>query len=391
MTASPLLTATPLDALVVGAGQAGLAMSWHLKRLGARFLVVDAGARVGDVWRSRYDSLQLFTPAEYDSLPGLPFPARSSTYPCKDQVADYLETYARVFQVPVQLGTRVVRLQQAATGFVAETTTGTIAARQVVVATGACGTPYAPLELAAALGPEVTQQHSSAYRRPADLPDGPVVVVGAGNSGVQIAVELAATGRPVLLSVGTRSLAVPQRLLGRDVFWWAIRSGLVALPDPSGSPRRPSGRGAAAGLAFQRVRAAGKLLHKRREREAIGSRGFVIGTSWEDVERAGVVLRPRAVSASGGTLGFADGTTAEVAGVIWATGYRADYSWLDVPGSVVDGTVQHTGGITPVPGLAFLGLDRQRGRSSEWLGFVGDDAAWLAEQLQPAVAVAPVA
>ncbi|WP_245753340.1 flavin-containing monooxygenase [Geodermatophilus ruber] len=337
----------PLDVLVIGAGQAGLALGRELQRRGVGFGLVDAGTRIGDVWRSRWDSLRLFTAAEYDGLPDLPFPATAGTHPGKDAVAAYLELYAETFGLPVALGTRVTRLAPADRGFVAETGDGAIAARRVVVATGAFGAPHVP-GWAPELAPEVVQLHSTGYRRPADLPDGPVLVVGAGNSGVQIAEELAGSGRPVTLAVGTRPRAVPQRLLGRDLFWWLTRSGLM------------------------RVTADSRPGRRLRDRE------LVIGTSWPALRARGIELRPRAVSASGTTVGFADGGSLDAAGVVWATGFRPDWRWLDVPDAVADGRVRHTRGVSPVPGLYFLGLPWQHTRGSALLGFVAEDAAHLA-------------
>jgi putative flavoprotein involved in K+ transport len=371
----------PPEVLVIGASQAGLAMAWHLRRAGARFLVVDAGASIGHAWRSRWDSLRLFSPAEFDSLPGLPFPAPPGSYPTKDEVADYLESYAQTFGLPVRLETRVLRLHRSADGgFIAQTTTGTIAARQVVVATGSYMTPYVPA-LAGSLAPTVVQLHSQAYRRPADLPDGPVLVVGAGNSGVQLAAELAGSGRVVSIAVGSRPYMTPQRPLGRDIFWWLTTLGLISRPTDTGSAGPSSVRGLLVDRIWPRVLACGATLRKHSDAGQGTGAEIVIGTSWRRLRASGVRVRPRVVSASGSTVGFADGTTVECAGVVWATGFRPDYAWLDVAGVVVDGQVRHIGGISDVPGLVFLGLPRQRSRSSHFLGFVADDAAWLAERL----------
>jgi putative flavoprotein involved in K+ transport len=345
-----------LDVLVVGAGQAGLALGRYLQQQDARSLLVDGGARVGDVWRSRWDSLRLFTAAEHDGLPDLRFPGAPDTYPGKDAVADYLEGYAATFDLPVRLGTRVTRLSRAEEGFTAETSTGPLRPPQVVVATGPFSAAHIPA-VADGLDPAVVSVHSSVYRRPADLPDGPVVVVGAGNSGVQIADELVASGRPVALAVGTRPRTVPQRPLGRDLFWWLTRTGLL------------------------RVSVDSRLGRRLRDRE------LVIGTSWRGLRERGVDLRPRLVGASGRTVTFDDGSTTDVAAVVWATGFRPDHGWLDVPGAVVDGRAPHARGVSPVPGLFFLGLPWQHTRGSALLGFVREDAAWLAERLQCARAV----
>ena len=367
------------DVLVIGAGQAGLAAAWHLSRAGARYVVVDAAPRVGHTWRSRYDSMRLFTPAEYDSLPGLPFPGTEGSYPDKDEVADYLEEYARRLEVPLLLGTRVRRLGMDGNGFVAETIAGTFTTDRVIVATGACSSPYLPADQAAGLGPGVVQLHSADYRRPGDLPDGPVLVVGAGNSGVQIAVELASAGRPVVLAVGTRSRALPQRFLRHDLTWWLLRLGLTRLPTGEDPPPAPGSLGRLVRTAWRRLRALDRSL--RSPGGSGAGFGTLIGTSWRRVRRSGVVLRPRVVGTSPGAVRFADGTTLDVGTVVWATGYRPDYSWLEIPGVVVDGAVQHTGGLTAVPGLAFLGLIGQRSLTSEWLGFVAGDAAWVTERL----------
>jgi putative flavoprotein involved in K+ transport len=348
---APTSTATKpenVDVLVVGAGQAGLALGWHLRQQGlTSFLLVDAGPEVGYVWRSRWDSLRLFTPAEYDGLPGLAFPAAAGTYPTKDQVADYLRGYAAAFELPVRLNTRVHRITKVGEMFLADTSTGALTARHVIIATGAFQTPVFP-GLSRGLGADVVQLHSADYRNPAQLPPGPVLVVGAGNSGLQIACELAAT-RPVTIAVGTRPPMLPQRFLGRDLFWWLTRLGLFAKTADSRLARR--------------LRKKGDL---------------VIGTRWRDLARLGVRVRPRLENTSGRTASFSDEGTTDVAAVVWATGYRTDYSWVDVPGAVVDGAVVNERGVTPVPGLSILGLPWLHTRGSALLGFVKDDAAWLA-------------
>jgi putative flavoprotein involved in K+ transport len=345
------MTNGPLDVIVVGGGQAGLAMAWHLKRQGMRFLVLDAGSEIGHVWRSRWDSLTLFTAARYDGLPGLGFPGPADRYPNKDEVADYLRDYAAAFELPIRLNTRVVRLSRAAGGFALVTGDGrTYRARPVVVATGPFQTPFIP-PAGGRLDPAVTQVHSSRYRRPADLPDGPVLVVGGGNSGMQIAAELAAT-RSVHLSVGSTLTALPQRPLGVDLFWWLTRLGVVSKPADSWLARR--------------MRDRGELL---------------IGTSRRALRRAGVVFRPRLVGAEGTEARFEDGGTLPVRSVVWATGFRSDYSWLDVDGALADGRPAHRRGVTGVPGLYFLGLPWQHSRGSALLGFVKHDAAHLAERI----------
>jgi putative flavoprotein involved in K+ transport len=340
-----------LDVVVVGGSQAGLAMAWHLARQGRRFVVLEAGPEVGHVWRSRWDSLKLFTPAQYDALPGMAFPAPADTYPTKGPVVDYLQAYAAAFNLPVRLNAKATELRRLEDGsFQVHTADATYQARQVVVATGPFQVPFVP-PVAAKLDASVTQMHSAEYRNPQALPEGPVLVVGGGNSGFQIAEELAAT-RTVDLSIATTYPMLPQPLAGRDLFWWLTRLGLLRVTVDS----RPGQR--------------------------MSRRDFVIGTNRRRLARAGVRLRPRLVDAEGRTVRFADHSLLEDVGVVvWATGYRPDYGWVQLPGVVREGQVVHCRGVTEVPGLFFLGLSWQHTRGSALLGFVNDDAAYLAEQL----------
>ena len=339
-----------VDVIVVGAGQAGLAIGWYLARLGLRFLVLEASAELGRSWRSRWDSLTLFTPAQYDALPGMPFPAPADTYPTKEPVADYLRAYADAFRLPVRLNSRVTSLSRSGDGFEVRTADETFSARRVVVATGPFQVPFVP-PAAGGLDSPVTQLHSADYRNPQALPDGPVLVVGGGNSGLQIAEELSASRR-VDVSMGTSPPILPQRLAGRDLFWWLTRLGLMRVPAESRLGRRVQARGE-----------------------------FVIGTSRRRLKGAGVTFRPRLVGADGRTARFADGSTLDVGVVLWATGYRSDYSWISVPGVVRNGRVAHRRGVTDVPGLYFLGLSWQHTRGSALLGFLDEDARHIADRI----------
>jgi putative flavoprotein involved in K+ transport len=335
-----------VDVVVVGAGQAGLAMGYFLARDGRRFVIVEASDSVAAAWRARWDSLKLFTPRRYNSLPGLEFPGEPNGYPGRDEVVAYLEEYARRFDLPVVLDSPVRSVSRSEDGFVVEVSGRTIGADQVVVATGPFQVPRVP-GFADRLDADVVQLHSTAYRRPEDIPAGTVVVVGGGNTGFQIAEELAAS-HDVHLAIGARQTPLPQRLLGRDIFWWLTRLGLLQK-----SVETRLGR---------RIRDRGPTL---------------IGSTPRKIRAAGVTVRPRATGASGRTLTFADGTELDVDAVIWATGYRNDHSWLRVA-SVSDGSpIGHRRGVTDIPGLYFIGLEWQHTRGSALVGWVKDDAEFI--------------
>lgn len=341
-----------LDVLVIGGGQAGLAMGYHLGRRNLRFLIVDSDTEIGSPWRSRWDSLQLFTPGRYDNLPGMPFPAAADAYPGKDATADYLRAYAAEFELPVRLDTTVTSLARAGDGrYLVKAGADSLEARQVVVATGPFQVPFAP-PIAAELPPDVHQLHSAEYRHPDGLPPGSVLVVGAANSGCQIALELSAS-RTVDLSVGKPIPTVPQRPLGRDIWWWA------------------------SGMRLDRVTAQSRLGRR------LAGRDQIVGTSPRRLARRHrITLRPRVDAVVGGDLAFTDGTHGRYDVVIWATGFTTDDSWIDVPDATDKrGRLRQSRGVTPSPGLYTLGRSWQHTRGSALLGWVGNDAALLAGEI----------
>jgi putative flavoprotein involved in K+ transport len=338
------------DVIVIGAGQAGLAIGYFLARQGRRFVILEAADTIGAAWRSRWDSLVLFTSRRYDSLPGLAFPGDPDGYPTRDEVIGYLEQYAATFELPIELNSAVRSVTAKDGGFVVALDDRQIEADQVVVATGPFQVPLVPA-LAGELAPEVFQAHSTGYRRPSDVPEGRVLVVGGGNTGFQIAEELAGTHQ-VHLAIGSRQTPLPQRILGRDLFWWLTKTGLIKKTVDT--------------------RIGGRLQHRD---TLIGSRPRKLR------RRYGVDVKPRAVGVSGRAVSFKDGTELHVDAVIWATGYRSDYSWIEPPVLGSDGRLQHRRGVTDVPGLFFLGLSWQHTRGSALIGWVKDDAQFIAEQI----------
>jgi putative flavoprotein involved in K+ transport len=349
---------TRREVVVVGGGQAGLAIGYHLARQGRDFTILEAAAEPAAAWRQRWDSLRLFTPARYDSLPGLAFPGDPNRYPSRDDVAAYLTDYARHFGLPVELDSPVRAIRKTGDRYLIELDDRAYEADQVVVATGPFQVPFVP-PIAERLGPEVVQLHSTAYRSPDALPGGRVLVVGGGNTGFQIAEELSGT-REVHLSIGSRQTPLPQRILGRDLFWYLDTTGLIRKTTDSRIGRRMAGRDT-----------------------LIGS------TPWGLRRRHGVEFHGRAVDAAGSTVTFSDGTKLRVEAVIWATGFWIDHSWIHVPVFDDDGRLVHRRGVTESPGLYFLGLSWQHTRGSALLGWVKDDAEHIAQQIDSRARTAP--
>jgi putative flavoprotein involved in K+ transport len=278
------------------------------------------------------------------------FPGDPDRYPTRDEVANYLTDYAREFNLPVELNSRVRAVRRQNDGYVVELDDRAYEARQVVIATGPFQTPVVP-RIAESLGDDVVQMHSTGYRSPESVPEGRVLVVGGGNTGFQIAEELSAS-REVHLAIGSRQTPLPQRILGRDLFWYLDATGLIRKSTAS------------------RI---GKLMRKRED--------TLIGSNPRRARRQGIELHGRAVRAAGSTVSFADGADLDVRRVIWATGFRVDHSWIDVPVFDETGRAVHERGVTTSPGLYFVGQLWQHTRGSALLGWVKDDAAYIAEKI----------
>jgi putative flavoprotein involved in K+ transport len=339
-----------LDTVVIGGGQAGLAMGYFLDRQHRDFVILDAAGRVGHTWRTRWDSLRLFTPAFHSGLPGMAFPAPGRSFPTKDQTAAYLEAYAERFQLPVRLGRRVECLARHNSGYEVRAGHERYTAEHVVVATGPYHHPNIP-EFAAALDPTIAQLHSSAYRNPGRLPEGEVLVVGAGNSGAEIAVELAASRRTYLSGPD----------VGHAPIWLIHNRFSLWLADHLLTTDTSLGR---------------KVRDDRRRGDPL------VRLKPADILAAGVQRVPRVDGVVDGTPRLADGRLLEVAAVVWATGYRPDFGWIDLPIFDDVGTpAHHRGVVAAAPGLYFLGLPFQYTPTSDHVGGVGRDAHHLAQHL----------
>jgi len=345
------------ETVIVGGGQAGLATGYHLARRGRPFVILDAGRRVGDPWRGRWDSLRLFTPGRYSGLPGMPFPADPWHYPTRDEVADYLEAYAARFQLPVRGGVRVDGLTRKEERFLVSAGDRRFEADNVVVASGAYHHPRVPA-FAADLDPALLQLHSTGYRRPSQLRDGGVLVVGAANSGAEIALEVSAT-HPTWVS-GPHPGNEPARAGGRvdrlttPALWFTF-SKVLSVDNPLGRRLRP-----------RLLTAAAPLARVRRK----------------DLAAAGVERVPRTVGVRDGLPVLEDGRVLEVANVVWCTGFRHDFGWIDLPVFDAGDQPRHDRGVVPeAPGLYFVGLFFLTSITSALLGGVGRDAEHVAVRI----------
>ncbi|MEV6211517.1 NAD(P)-binding domain-containing protein [Kitasatospora sp. NPDC051914] len=347
------------ETVIIGAGQAGLSVGHHLAKRGREFVILDGSDRIGDNWRSHWDSLRLYSPARYDGLPGMRFPAPGWSFPGKDQVADYLEAYAQRFTLPVRTGTKVRGLSGENGGYAVDTDHGRLLAENVVVATGTFGRGALVPAFAAQLDPRILQLHSSEYRNEAQLHDGPVLVVGASHSGADVAYEVALRHRTVLC--GRETGQIPVRLEARSTrlvipLLWQLANHVLTTGNPLGRKMRPEVR--VHGGPLLRVRA-------------------------EDLERAGVERVPdRMTEVRDGMPVLGDGRVLEVANVVWCTGFRQDFGWIDLPVIGEDGwPAEHRGVADGFPGLYFSGLSFQRAFSSMLVGGAGRDAEIVAKHI----------
>jgi putative flavoprotein involved in K+ transport len=346
-----------VETIVVGGGQAGLSVGYQLARRGQSFVILEAGERVGDAWRRRWDSLRLFTPARYDALAGMPFPASAHSFPSKDEMADYLEAYAARFELPVRTGVRVDRLSRNGSGFVVTSGTRRFEGDNVVVAIGSWQRPRVP-RLAAELDPGIVQLHSADYRNAGQLRGGDVLLVGAGNSGAEIALDVA-SGRRVWLS-------------GRDVghvpFRIESRRARLVLPL------------VLRGL-FHRVLTMRTPMGRKKRSEVLSHGLPLVRTKPEDLAAAGIERVPKLTGVRDGRPQLEDGRVLDVANVIWCTGFDPGLDWIDIPGVARDDPVTERGVVADQPGLYFVGLLFLYSVSSAMIHGLARDAKHVAKHI----------
>ncbi|MCM3638190.1 NAD(P)/FAD-dependent oxidoreductase [Sporosarcina luteola] len=341
------------ETIVIGAGQAGLAMGYYLKQSGGSFLLIDKGQQVGQVWKDRYDSLKLFTPRMYSSLPGLLLEGEQHGFPTKDEIANYLKRYAEKFALPVALNSEVLSVTKHGESFCVETTIGMFYTSNIVVATGPFQTKRIPA-FSGSLSENILQIHSSEYRNPNQLKKGKVLVVGGGNSGAQIAVELSEE-RETYLAISKKPNYFPLTVGEKSVFWWFDKLGILKVRNTS---------------------IIGELMQKKGDP--------IFGSELKNaIKNFGVTLLGKVVNCKDDQIIFEDATILEVNNIIWATGFKQEYEWLKVDGVFEKRKkIIHNRGISPVKGLFFLGLPWQSRRGSSLLQGVGYDAKYIIEHMK---------
>jgi len=352
------MSRTRVETVIIGGGQIGLMAGYYLAKSGRPFVILDANERVGDAWRTRWDSLRLFTPALLSGLPGRRLDMPNWSFPTKDEMADYLESYARDFDLPVKTGVHVDRLERVDGRFVVSAGDGVYEAENVIVATGAHNIPKSP-PFATELDPRIVQLHSSAYRNPSQLQAGDVLLVGAGNSGAELAVELCRSHRVFLAGPKIGEIPVKHGTLRARIGFRTFRflgHRVIKKSNPVGRKLGP------------------KLLSQADP---------LIRTRSKDLAAAGVERVPRVTGVENGRPALEDGRVLDVANVIWCTGFRTDFRWIDLPVFDEAGEPRHDRGVVESePGLYFLGLLFLYALSSDVLPGRGRDAKYVAEHIE---------
>lgn len=340
------------DTIIIGGGQAGLTMGYYLKKSKHKLLILDASADVGDSWRLRYDSLKLFTPRSHSSLPGLALSGDQNGYPTKNEMAKYLKDYQKKFELPISLDSEVTKVVKKDGVFKISTITNEYyLCKNIVIATGPFQVPFTP-KISDSVSPEIYQCHTFDYKNPSQLREGQTLIIGGGNSGMQIATELANDQKNISLSIGKNPKFLPYTLFNKSIFWWLSKLGIMRFTIDS------------------------KIGKKIKENDPI------IGKEIKPlIKNKKIKIFSRTISATKDTVFFEDGQSIQPDNIIWATGFKNDYSWIDVDKAVFNnkGYPIHKRGVTKEPGLYFIGLSWQYRRGSALLLGVGEDAKYLAE------------
>lgn len=340
------------DTIVIGAGQAGVAAGYYLKRSKQHFLLLDKGNEVGESWKERYDSLVLFTPRMYSCLPGMPLEGEEKGFPTKNEIVTYLKKYANKFEIPIQFQTNVINVLKGNDYFYIKTNRGEYHAKNIVIATGPFQSPNIPL-FSKGISTHIKQIHSSQYKNPKQLLEGNVLVVGGGNSGAQIAVELSKE-RDTYLAISKKLSYFPLIIRKKSIFWWLDKFGVLKANTES---------------------LLGKFLQKK------GDPIFGLELK-RAITNKEVKTKPRVIGHNQNRVTFEDSSSMKVNNIIWATGFKSDYSWLNVEGILNEnGKVLHKRGVSNVRGLYFIGLPWQYRRGSALLQGVGLDAKYIVNQI----------
>jgi putative flavoprotein involved in K+ transport len=350
------------ETVIIGGGQAGLSVGYHLKRQGRPFMILDANGRIGDAWRKRWDSLRLFTPARYDGLAGWRFPAPAVSFPTKDEMADYLEAYAARFDLPVRTSVKVDVLSREGDRYIIASGDRRFEAEHVVVATGANQVPKVPT-FADELDSSIVQLHSSQYRHPSQLQEGAVLVVGAGNSGAEIAFEVSRTHRTYLSGKPSGQIPVRHGPAAARFFFPVVR------------------------FVGHHVLTLGTPIGRKVQPKFISHGAPLIRVKLKDLAAVGVEQVPRTVGMEDGRPALEDRRVLDVSNVIWCTGFREEFPWIDLPIFGEDGRPLHERGVVVgEPGLYFVGLLFQYAMSSDVLPGVGRDAEYIAKHIAKHIA-----
>jgi len=341
------------DTIVIGAGQAGLSIGYYLKQSDHNFILLDKGSEVGESWKRRYDSLVLFTPRIYNSLPGMVLEREEQGFPTKDEIADYLKKYADRFKIPIHFNTEVVNVSKMNDNFLIKTNQNEYQAKNIVIATGPFHIPNIP-SFSKDISNTINQLHSSQYKNPKQMVEGHVLVIGGGNSGAQIAVELSKE-RDTYLACSRELKYLPLSLCKKSIFWWFDKFGILKANNTS---------------------ALGKFIQQKGDPIF----GFELK---EAVNRKEVILKKRVTAGKQNQVIFEDSSTLEVSNIIWATGFNTVYPWLKVEGVLnEEGKIVHHRGVSNIKGLFFIGLPWQYRRGSALIQGVGYDAEYIVRQIK---------